>query len=114
MAERGDLVGHGPHDGGVGVAEGVDGDTADEVEVFLAVRVPHRGALAVGERDARRAVVVHHRALPALRQLRVAHWSSPSSSASGTTIVPMPSSVKISSRIECCTRPSMTRALVTP
>ena len=38
----------------------------------------------------------------------------PSVVASGTTIVPMPSSVKISSRIECWTRPSMTRAVLTP
>lgn len=29
-------------------------------------------------------------------------------------MVPMPSSVKISSRIECGTRPSMTRAVLTP
>lgn len=40
--------------------------------------------------------------------------TSVASGASGTTIVPMPSSVKISSRIECGTRPSMTRAVVTP
>src|SRR5690606_18938176 len=118
VAEGGDLRGDGLDDGGVGVAERVDGDAADEVGVGGAVGVPHGGALAADQGQARRAVVVHQRALPARRQFLVAHdspWvTGVSGVSSGTTMVPMPSSVKISSRIECWTRPSMTRAVVTP
>lgn len=52
VAEGGDLVGDGADDGGVGVAEGVDGDAADEVEVLAAVGVPDPGALAAHQRQA--------------------------------------------------------------
>src|SRR5690606_29607025 len=113
VAEGGDLPAHRLHDGRMGVSQGVDGDTADVVGVLLAVGVPHRGAGAAHQGQARGAVIVHERALPPLGELLVAH-DSPSGSSSGTTIVPMPSSVKISSRIECWTRPSMTRAVLTP
>ena len=51
MAEGGDLRGDRLDDGRVRVAEGVDGDAADEVEVRLAVGVPDRGALAADERQ---------------------------------------------------------------
>ena len=115
VAEGRDLRGDGLDDRGVRVAERVDGDAADEVEVLVAVGVPHLGAGAAHEWEPGGAVVVHERALPAGGELLVAgHSESPSSlsetASSGTTIVPIPSFVKISSRMECWTRPSMTRA----
>ena len=115
MAEGGDLRADGLDDRRVGVAERVDRDPADEVEVLLAVGVPQPGARAADEGQPRGAVVVHQRALPPLGELARCGpviACVPCSCASGTTIVPMPSSVKISSRIECWTRPSMTRAVV--
>src|SRR5690606_3526670 len=132
VAEQRDLVGDGADDCRVAGAERADGDAAEEVEVLLAVGVPQPGALAVGEGDAGGAVVVHQGGLPPPGQFLIAHQCAssavppasfvPSASlaspappgSSGTTMVPMPSSVKISSRMECWTRPSMTRAVRTP
>lgn len=49
VAEGGDLAADGLDDGRVGVAERVDRDAADEVEVLGAVGVPQPGALAAHE-----------------------------------------------------------------
>ena len=133
VSQRGDLFGDGPDDRGVRGAQRVDGDAADEVGVRPALGVPERGAHAPGQRHARRAVVVHEGGLPAVRECRVGcldgaggggggvghgapgvHGVASPSCLSGTTMVPMPSSVKISSRIACCTLPSSTRAVRTP
>jgi hypothetical protein len=48
------------------MAERVDGDAAEQVEVAAAVGVPDVGAFAADQGDRRRAVVVHQRGLPAL------------------------------------------------
>ena len=60
VAEGAELGGDGLDEGGVGVAEGVDGDAAEQVDVLLAVGVPHVRALAAGERQHGRAEGVHH------------------------------------------------------
>src|SRR6478735_4152083 len=74
VAEGAELGGDGLDEGGVGVAEGVDGDAAEQVDVLLAVGVPHVRTLPAGERQHRRAEGVHDRAGVAL--LDVAHDSS--------------------------------------
>ena len=56
-----ELVGDGLDQGRVVVAERVDGDAAEQVEVLLAVGVPDVGALAAGEHQLRRAEGVHQR-----------------------------------------------------
>src|SRR5690606_34253172 len=72
--------------------------------IGLAGLVDHHRAVAAHERQRRGAVVVHHGLLPAGDQAVHA----------GTTIVPNPSEVKISSRVECAIRPSTTCAAGTP
>ena len=74
VAERAQLGGHGLDEGGVGVAEGVDGDAAEEVEVLPALVVPDVGALAAHQRQLGRAEGVHQRRGVALQQL--AHGGS--------------------------------------
>src|SRR5262249_56806941 len=49
----------GPHDLGVAVAEGVDGDAPDEVEVLLAVRVPETHPFPADEAKGGPGVVLH-------------------------------------------------------
>ena len=61
--------GDGLDDRRVGVAERVDRDAADQVEVATPVGVPHLGTAAADERERRGAVVVHHRGLPPRGQL---------------------------------------------
>ena len=53
-------------DGGMAVAENVDGDAAEQVDVGLAVDVGDHGTVAAGQRQRRGAVVVHHHAVPTL------------------------------------------------
>ena len=58
----------------VGVAEGVHGDAAEEVEVLLAVVVPHGRALAPGEHQLGRPEGVHQRL--GVARLEVGHFES--------------------------------------
>src|SRR5690606_35400511 len=104
VRERRHLLGDGLDQRRVGVAERDDRDAGDEVEVLAAVGVPHAHALAPGQRHRRDAVVGHERPLEALVQ----------AGHEGTTIVPIPSSVKISCSSEWGTRPSSTWACGTP
>src|SRR5690606_37812372 len=104
VRDRRDLLRHRLDEGGVGVAERDDRDAGDEVEVLLAVDVPHPGALASGQRDRRDAVVGHEGLVEALVQ----------ATHQGTTMVPIPSLVKISCSSEWGTRPSSTWACGTP
>ncbi|EWS53574.1 hypothetical protein X551_03632 [Methylibium sp. T29] len=55
-----DLVGQRRHQPRVGVAQGVDGDPAQRVEVLAAFGVPHAAALAMRQRERQAAVGVHH------------------------------------------------------
>jgi hypothetical protein len=57
--ELADLVLQRGHQLGVVVAQGVDGDAAQRVQVLLAVDVPDAAALAVRQRDGQAAVGVH-------------------------------------------------------
>ena len=111
VPEQGQLAGDGLDDGGVRVAEHVDGDAAHEVEVAAPVDVPDAGALAAGEHDGRGAVVGHERAVPAalpgggLRAgLRCVH---------GRTTVP-PGAPPAAASSACGVRPSSTLARPTP
>src|SRR3954468_20166578 len=97
------LGGDGIDDGGMAVAQNIDRDAAEEVDVRLAVLVGDHGAVPADQRDGRRAVVVHHHAFPALCKRHAF-----------TTFVPVPSSVNNSTNTQCSTRPSMTWALGTP
>ena len=111
------LLRHGRDQRRVVVAQGVDRDAADEVEVPAAVDVPHPGAVAVLEHELRAAEQVEQRPLVAVEP-RVAGGSRGRSSArprsSGSTMVPMPSEVNTSSSRLCGWRPSTTCAWGTP
>src|SRR5699024_235823 len=117
----------------MGMAQSVDGQAAEHVEVAPSVRIPDVAALATDEDRLRRPEGVHHHRAVALgdgrrgagRQLALqfAHDQLPVGAGSGgkaavpvsgTTIVPMPASVKISSSSGCGTRPSMMVARLTP
>src|SRR3954454_20905904 len=96
------------------VAERVAGDTADQVDVLLAVGVPHFRALAADERQLGRAVVVHQGGLPVLPSIHIGLEVGHGSSVSGKTMVPTPREVKTSSSTEWARRPSITCARRTP
>ena len=66
VAQRVQLRGDGLDDRRVAVAEHVDRDAAEQVQVGLAVGVGDHGAVAAGQRQRRGAVVVHHHRLPTL------------------------------------------------
>src|SRR6202008_2289750 len=102
------LVGHCADDRRVRVAQRRDRDAGDEVEVLVSVDIPYPDAAAVIERKRWRAVVRHHHRTEAVGQR---HELLPSA---GTTIVPIPSLVKISNSNACGTRPSRTCARGTP
>ena len=51
---------------GMAVAQDVDRDAAEQVQVGLAVDVGDHGAVAAGQRHRRGAVVVHHHGFPPL------------------------------------------------
>ena len=105
-------------DRGMRVTESVDGDAGEEVEVLAPVDIPHAGTAPVGERRHRargRALGDPGEALAEGIRLGTGDGrTAVRGAAHGTTSVPMPSCVKISSRIECGTRPSMIAALPTP
>src|SRR5690606_17047897 len=100
-------------------------DPREQVEVALAVGVPHVAALSAHEDALGRAEGVGEGTrvalLPALRARDAGLGRDPgevlvhsTSASSGTTIVPMPLAVKTSMRTECATRPSTTCARATP
>ena len=75
VAEGRELGRHRLHQRGVRVAEGVDGDAGQQVDVLLAVGVPDVGALSPHEGEGRRTEGVHDRAGVAV--LDGAHDASP-------------------------------------
>src|ERR1700678_3176213 len=89
----------------------VDGDTAEQIEVGLAVHIGDHGAIAAGQSQRRDTVVVHHHRGPPLLD-GVGLCSSGAHAL--TTFVPEPWSVSSSTNTQCSTRPSMTCALGTP
>ena len=62
VQQGGGLLGDGLGDGRMAVTEARDGEPGEEVEVLLAVAVPHPGARAPDELDRRRRVGRHQRA----------------------------------------------------
>src|SRR6185437_11431159 len=111
VRDRVHLAGHGLGERRMGVPERADRDAGNEVGVLIAVGVPDLTALAPHQCDRWYAVVGHERGLePPLKLCRTSHELSPS----GTTMVPMPESVKISSSTACGSRPSRTCACGTP
>src|SRR5262249_42867457 len=84
------------------------GDAGDKVEVLTPVDVPDPDAGAVVYCERRGAVRRHHRRVPPLGQRCHA------GSFVGSTIVPIPSLVKISNSNACGTRPSSTCPRGTP
>src|SRR6185312_10506215 len=113
------------------MAQDVDRNAAEQVEVALSVDVGDDGPVATGQGHRRGAVVVHHHGFPApldrfgVCPVRHAFHLRRSSSAfpiallrlsspARTTLVPVPSSGKSSTSTQCSTRPSMTCALGTP
>src|SRR5699024_2877942 len=113
-------------EGRVSVAEGVDRDAAEEVEVPVAVYVPDVGPLPVGENEPRDAEDADVAPPVPFEEglLRCGDGAGPGhegltslssgSASSGRIIVPKPSEVKISRSIECACRPSTTCAWGTP
>src|SRR5690606_24873690 len=132
VPERAELGADRRGERGVGVAERVDGDAGEQVEVALAVGVPHVRALAAHQDALRRAERVHDGAgVPVgpggdravcgqgsvLAGYQGAHAGTPSCGSAagpGTTMVPFPRVVKTSSSTLCGWRPSMTVAAGTP
>src|ERR1700722_5840614 len=90
-------------------------DPGDQVQVLTPVRVPHQAARTAADRDRGHAVVRHEGGSePFLQSLGFTHGWTPSSGSAGITMVPMPESVKISSRMAWLRRPSRTWACGTP
>ncbi len=74
VAERRHLVTHGSDDGGMCVAERVDRDAGEQIEVLVTIGIPHPCAISAHQGQWRCAVVVHERTTPAgLPFLRVLH-----------------------------------------
>src|SRR5450432_157856 len=108
VGNRHDLLRHGIDDGRVGVPESRHRNAGDQVEVRPPVGVPYRAALATYQRHCW-CICRHHDRTETAEEIEVAHGK-----AFARTMVPIPSSVKISSRTACGTRPSRTCALATP
>ena len=111
-APGGDLGRDRLDDGRVGVAEGVDGDAGEQVEVAVAVGVPDVAPSPRTKASDGVPYVGHHRGAPTVEHRRGAAslGEGAHDAAPGTTCVPMPSSVKTSSSSACGTRPSSTCA----
>ena len=86
------------------VAEGVDRDARAHIDIFFAVRAESHGALAAY--DLQREAPVGARQIKLVLLDRVHCYS--------TNIVPLPSSVKSSIKMECGTLPSMIITRLTP
>ena len=97
----------------VGVAEHVDGDAAEEVEVLVPVHVIGIGSLAVVEND---LVTTEDRQIVRriLSKNLLIYFTHKTKLSYLTTCVPMPCGVSTSSRMECARRPSMICALTAP
>src|SRR5260370_842525 len=97
-------------DGRVGVPERAHRDPGDQVQVLAPVGIPHPATLPAADGYGGHAVVWHERRRESFLQgFCFAHRSPP-----GRTMVPMPESVKISSRTAWLSRPSRTWACGTP
>src|SRR5699024_10060154 len=138
VSECGRLVGHGLDQCRVAVAESGDGDSGDEVQILAAVGVVDLAAASECQGGSALSVIRHERSGAAVMQIAGGHCVSPlpwsilvaaelrsrdswpfpasraASSASSTTMVPIPRSVKTCRRRECGTRPSMMCAWGTP
>ena len=99
------LLAHRVHQRRVAVPDLDNRHAREEIEVFAPLRVPQPRALATDELDWRARVRRHHELALERLQLRERH---------GKILVPMPASVKSSSRREWDSRPSMMCAAVTP
>src|ERR1700678_1272116 len=96
------------------VPERAHRDPGDQVQVLATVRVPHQATGPAADRHRGDPVVRHDRRREAfLQRLGLAHPPCPSLGG-GTIMVPMPESVKISSRTAWLRRPSRTWACGTP
>src|SRR4051794_20263390 len=103
----------------MGVTQGVDGNATEQVDVLLAVLVPDVRPVAAHQRQLRLAERVDEGGGVALLD---GSWVGHSAvlafrvlvSTPGSTCVPTPSSVKISSRTACGSRPSTTVVRGTP
>ena len=97
MTQRVQLSGDGLDDRRVPVAENVDGDTGQQIQIGLTVDIGHHRALAGDQCQRRGAVVVHHDRLPPVEN--------------GThrmTFVPEPESLNSAACTLWATRPSIT------
>src|SRR5271166_6793013 len=93
------------------MAQNIDRDAAQQVQVGVAVHVGDHGAVTAGQSHRWGAVVVHHHGFPPGPHRR---RIGPSVCHALTTLVPVPSSVNSSTSTQCLTRPSITCALGTP
>src|SRR5690606_13659998 len=100
---------------GMAVTQGGDSEAADEVQVRPAGHVVEPGAFSPGEGQREPAVGVHHRPVGHLEDaVGFGTRIQRSYLLHGTTMVPMPWSVKISRSSECILRPSMMCVRATP
>ena len=90
----------------VAAAEDVDAYAACKVQIFLAVRVEEASVLAAHD--------VHGKARVGGREVQLVPFFRRHISSPDTNIVPIPSSVRVSMRMECGTLPSMMNTFFTP
>ena len=91
----------------VAVAEARHANTAQKVEVLVALDVPQVRALAAHELDREARVGAHHARALELLELGQGHGAA-------SILVPIPASVKSSRSSECAIRPSRIWAALTP
>ncbi len=111
MPQGGELAADHRRDKGMGVAQRVDGDTAQQVKVLISVRIPDVAAGAADQYALRSAENSQERPSVAfqpllagcfldLGQFCLRHFIHAVTSSSGTTWVPIPAVVKTSSNME--------------
>ena len=99
----------GAHDGRMAMAQAVNRDSGEKVEVFFSIGVPHPSPFATHQSDRIASVGVSDIIFGKLGDIAVLHLYY-----FLTTSVPTPSFVKISRRTACFTLPSMMCVLPTP
>src|SRR5262245_38851551 len=90
----------------IAMAQAVDRDAGEKIEILFAVGIPDLAAPPLDQRDRRARVGLRHVLVGQRCDLPVVHFR--------TTSVPTPSLVKISSNTACFTRPSMIWVFSTP
>ena len=114
LAERHSLFSDRLCPNGIGIAEGVDADARGHVDILLAVIVPTKAAFALDDGHIKAFIGMRDIALVSLFDTHGFSFLEVGFFSSASTIVPAPSSVISSIRIEWGTLPSMMMTFCTP